>query len=235
MGTKFPSYFSCDEEWQCLCCMSFKLYSSPSEIYHKSNFTAFSQFAFELIAHTRTKRCAFFAFCPWFVNIEKEKGLQRRGWGILWSPGREKSISEYKQWRDGQRQSWVTLWDRKAVARFPGLSVRVRNIKVIIIRSERLESKLFLFKWWQNGLFPKSFFLLLWRDPSALPDWTGNEIPQVCPWSVLGCLPSWSCLRTPPNRAWHFHELPKPLERAPHNIGGVAVELGGFPESLSSL
>lgn len=64
---------------------------------------------------------------------------------------------------------------------------------------------------------PNSFFPLVWRDPTALHDWMGNEIPHVCPWSVLGCLPSWSCLRTPPNTAWHFHELPEALEWVPHN------------------
>lgn len=32
----------------------------------------------------------------------------------------------------------------------------------------------------------------------------GDLIPQVCPRSVLECLPGWSCLRTRPNRARHF-------------------------------
>ena len=38
----------------------------------------------------------------------------------------------------------------------------------------------------------------------------GDVIPQVCPWSVLGCPPSWSRLRTSPNRAW---PSPPPLSR----------------------
>lgn len=106
-----------------------------------------------------------------------------------------------------------------------------RNLKVIISRSGWQDLMQIFSKRWQKGLFPSSFLLLLWgrRNPSTLPAWMGNEIPQVCPWSVLGCLPRWSCLRTPPNTLWHFHELPEPLGQRSQ------VSHRGFPESLSSL
>lgn len=43
--------------------------------------------------------------------------------------------------------------------------------------------------------------------------------------------PGWSCLRTHPNRAWHFHKMPEPPHLVPHDAKGAQC----FPESPSSL
>ena len=42
--------------------------------------------------HNKGQRTVPCACCPWFVNREKQKWLQRHGRGRVWSPDREKSI-----------------------------------------------------------------------------------------------------------------------------------------------
>lgn len=73
------------------------------------------------------------ALWPWFVNTEKEKGLQRHGWGMLWSPDRSKSISEYMQFRDRQRRTQAAACQEVVKVLKSSWS-----IKVIISWSERL-------------------------------------------------------------------------------------------------